>query len=67
VTVTAGVSATTLTVADDGWGCGLAPSFGEGMRVAGMLAEEVGGQIALKRRGERTLGTLLLPVRPRAA
>ncbi|MBV8914391.1 MAG: sensor histidine kinase [Acetobacteraceae bacterium] len=61
VRVSAGAEGTTLEVSDDGWGCGRAPVYGEGLRVAGMLAEASGGRVTLERTGERTIGRLILP------
>ena len=51
-----------LEVSDNGWGCGREPCPGEGMTVAAMLAEQHGGRVALRRRGELTVATLWLPL-----
>lgn len=53
---------TVLTITDDGWGWrGDEPQPGEGLRIAGTLADERGGSLRLERRGYATVVTLALP------
>ena len=61
VSVLAGPDGTVLDVADDGWGCGVAPPIGEGLKLAELLAAPYGGKVGLLRRGEFTVGTLWVP------
>ena len=49
-----------LQVSDDGWGCGGAPTHGEGLLVARMLAEGCGGVISLERVGDRTISRMVV-------
>lgn len=61
VAVTVEEQCLSLTVADDGWGCGREPAFGEGMHLARALAVVAGGSVSLERRGEETVAQLSLP------
>ena len=61
VSVTASPAHVVLEVSDDGWGCSRTPCYGEGMRVASVLAGDRGGTVSLERRGDLTIARLLLP------
>lgn len=52
---------TTLTVADDGRGCGDAPASGGGLTLAASLAARAGGGVRLRRIGDLTVAKLTLP------
>ncbi len=51
---------TTLTVSDDGWGYSNQPVPGEGLAVAGRLAEPYGGTLEMRRDRDRTHVSLAL-------
>jgi two-component sensor histidine kinase len=52
---------TTLTVSDDGWGYASEPAPGEGLALAGMLTEKLGGALRMRRDRDRTHVSLTLP------
>lgn len=52
---------TTLSVIDDGWGCGECPMPGRGLRLAQQLAAARGGSVQLRPRGGMTVALLRLP------
>ena len=68
VTVDARDGGVTMTVSDDGWGLceggGVPEARGEGLRIAELLADQVGGAITLHRDRCRTLAMLRIPAGP---
>ena len=67
VLVHTGGGRTTLSVVDDGWGCGDAPASGGGLMLAASLAARAGGGVRLRRVGGVTVAKLTLSHDPRAA
>jgi two-component sensor histidine kinase len=50
-----------LTVSDDGWGFGARVGMGGGLSLVDMLAAPLGGDLRLRRVGERTVASVSVP------
>jgi two-component sensor histidine kinase len=61
VAVTSDADGTVLVVSDDGWDYERSFLPGEGLQIVGVLAQPFGGQVSLRRCGDRTLATLRVP------
>lgn len=50
-----------LTVSEDGWGFGARIGMGGGLSLVNMLAAPLGGDLRLRRVGERTVASVSVP------